>query len=250
MLEKLDAIDWPKLHHAYGAAGDVPDQLRALISPDPEHRDKALYELFGNIFHQHTIFEATSYAVPFLWEILGGPAPCDRRGVASLIGCIAEGGGYNSLRPTRDEAAWIADIRVAVRKGLGTAIALLDSPDDTLRTLCAYILAHYPEDTAQSVPALRAALAREDKIERRAALGITLMLLGEQAPGAFASEKAAPLPLERLRALAQRAVDGFTDPLNLMEVIFELALPKVSVENIVYMLDDRERWGGEDDLLL
>jgi hypothetical protein len=53
MLDGLDDIDWAAPSHAYGPATDVPDLLRALA--DPEHWEKALSGLYGNIFHQSTL---------------------------------------------------------------------------------------------------------------------------------------------------------------------------------------------------
>jgi hypothetical protein len=48
-LVELDTVPWQRLHHAYGSAGDVPDQLRALRSRDQHARDDALGQLFGNV---------------------------------------------------------------------------------------------------------------------------------------------------------------------------------------------------------
>src|SRR5262245_27202780 len=183
MLEGLSAIDWSKLHHAYyGTAEDVAVQLRALISPNKKQRDEALHGLYGNIWHQGTVYEATSHALPFLWEILSGDAPCNRSGIASLIGAVANGGRYNRLTPTPQEKAWITECRAAVRKGLSTAEPYLKSIDVPLRMLCAHILASFPEDAERFRPALREALQRETDPGRRAGLGMALMILGEVAP--------------------------------------------------------------------
>lgn len=248
MLEGLSAIDWGKLHHAYGTAEDVPDQLRALISADAKKRDDALHELFGNIHHQSTIYEATAYAVPFLWEILARSASCDRTGIVSLIGAIANGGGYHRANPTPQEKAWIAESRAAVRKGLGIAETHLASKDVELRMLCAHILASYPEDAERFRPALRAALQREKDVGRRAGMGMALMILGEPAPDAFASTETTVLPLARLQEITQRAIDGLTERNNILDFIFELSLTRIDVDTILEWLDDRERWGGEDDV--
>src|SRR5262245_6147123 len=146
MLEGLSAIDWSKLHHAYGTAEDVPHQLRALISSDTAERDDAVEALFSNISHQGTVYEATAHAVPFLWEVLAGNAVCDRSGVVNLVGAIANGGGYHLFDPSPQEAVWIAECRAAVRKGLDIAESHLTSKDIELRMLCAHILASFPED--------------------------------------------------------------------------------------------------------
>ena len=39
MLEALYRIEWRKLTHAYGNAGDVPGMLLLLVSPEPAERD-------------------------------------------------------------------------------------------------------------------------------------------------------------------------------------------------------------------
>ncbi|WP_338790890.1 hypothetical protein [Bernardetia sp. MNP-M8] len=70
MLEKIDTIPWAKLQHAYGSAADVPDTIRSLTFSDKELRKNALWVLYGNIFHQGTRYEATPYAIPFLFELI------------------------------------------------------------------------------------------------------------------------------------------------------------------------------------
>lgn len=70
MLEKLDTIPWSELQHAYGSAADVPNNIRGLASSDKEIRKKALWTLYGNIFHQGTRYNATPYAIPFLFELI------------------------------------------------------------------------------------------------------------------------------------------------------------------------------------
>lgn len=91
MLDGLDQIDWARLGHAYGPAGDVPEQIRALCSADPGTRAAARWQLYGNIFHQGTRYEATAYAVPFLLEVLGAPDTADRAELLELLSSIAIG---------------------------------------------------------------------------------------------------------------------------------------------------------------
>ncbi|WP_405102220.1 hypothetical protein [Micromonospora sp. NBC_01412] len=77
MFDGLDDIDRPRPGHAYGSAGDVPGQLRALRSPDPKAGKTALGDRFADIFHQGARYEASAYAVPFLLELAGGLAAPD-----------------------------------------------------------------------------------------------------------------------------------------------------------------------------
>ncbi|MEU8301336.1 hypothetical protein AB0C04_29115 [Micromonospora sp. NPDC048909] len=87
----LDSIDWASLTHAYGSAEDVPGLIRDLRSSDAEVRSAAMYELYGNIYHQGTRYEASAYAVPFLLELLADPATPARHEVIQLLSCLAVG---------------------------------------------------------------------------------------------------------------------------------------------------------------
>jgi hypothetical protein len=90
VLDGLDTIAWDRLTHAYGAAIDVPEFLRRLAVGNGE----ALGELFGTIWHQGTVYDATAYAVPFLIELLDVEG-VDIGGVLALLGCIAGGSSYD-----------------------------------------------------------------------------------------------------------------------------------------------------------
>ncbi len=65
---RLRVVNWNKLNHAYGKAGDVPDLLLQLL--EPERFEGAMYQVWGNLYHQGSRYEATSVAVPFLVELL------------------------------------------------------------------------------------------------------------------------------------------------------------------------------------
>ncbi|HWS35161.1 MAG TPA: hypothetical protein VN408_20770 [Actinoplanes sp.] len=87
MLEKLSEVPWARLGHAYGSAADVPDQIRALRTGDAA----ALRALNGNIVHQGTRYEASAFAVPFLIELLAGPATPARADLLALLTRLAIG---------------------------------------------------------------------------------------------------------------------------------------------------------------
>ena len=90
-LAGLDDIDWSGLEHAYGEAEDVPDQLRALVSQDPDERAKTIDQLYGNIFHQGTRYQATAYAVPFLARLALEPGTFRRAELVDMLGSITVG---------------------------------------------------------------------------------------------------------------------------------------------------------------
>src|SRR5262245_59533068 len=102
MLDGLEAVDWASLRHAYGEATDVPGLLRALLSSDPKVREETIYELFGNIWHQGTVYPASAAAVPFLYELLTAPEVQDKPAIAHLLASIAEGVGYLEVHAVDD----------------------------------------------------------------------------------------------------------------------------------------------------
>ena len=63
ILIGIDEVPWQELHHAYGAADDVPPLLRAILSNEYDHGDFALQLLFGNIWHQRTVYQATRFVL-------------------------------------------------------------------------------------------------------------------------------------------------------------------------------------------
>lgn len=91
MLEGLDQIEWDKLTHAYGSAEDVPELIRDLASPDIKTRSHGLSQLHRNIYHQGQIYEATSYAVPFLIELIQSPDAQDKHKILSYLAGLSEG---------------------------------------------------------------------------------------------------------------------------------------------------------------
>ncbi|MEW4567779.1 HEAT repeat domain-containing protein [Tautonia sp. JC769] len=184
MLEGLDAIDWPSLTHAYGEATDVPDLLRALLSPDSGTRDEAIHTLFGNIWHQGTVYPATAAAVPFLYEMMADADLPDPDGVAFLLSSIATGRGYLDVHARDDygERAWreilskqgqslegemareaseIQSVRSAVAPGVPLLIPFLRSEHAEVRESVAEALAEYPEHARIALPALEDAVVVE-----------------------------------------------------------------------------------------
>ncbi|KAH6892542.1 hypothetical protein B0T10DRAFT_295242 [Thelonectria olida] len=87
----IDSIDWKSLNHAYGSAEDVPDILRELQSSDENVRAGAYCGLYSNIFHQGTRYDATPFAVPFLYNLLDDPATPQKDELMQLLVSLAIG---------------------------------------------------------------------------------------------------------------------------------------------------------------
>jgi HEAT repeat protein len=193
MLADLNSVDWASLTHAYGEATDIPGLLRSLLSADPKVREEAIYELFGNIWHQGTVYPASAAAVPFLYELLTAPDVQDKPKIAHLLASIATGVGYLEVHAVGDfgeptwrkilakdgksledelarEAAEINLVRRAASAGLQQLLPYLSDHEAEIRRSVAAALGNYPEHMAWSLPAIDAALVAETDEKVREAL--------------------------------------------------------------------------------
>ncbi|MFU8854453.1 hypothetical protein ACNAW0_26250 [Micromonospora sp. SL1-18] len=107
-LAGLDEIPWESLHHAYGPAVDVPDQLRALRSAEVPVRRDALSELFGNVYHQGTRWGASCHVVPFLVALADDSDTPDRATVADLLRSVVLGDRRDDELPFDPRRAFAA----------------------------------------------------------------------------------------------------------------------------------------------
>lgn len=140
----LDAQPWAEREHAYGSADDVPGQLRALASDDAEEAEEALYELYGNIVHQGSVYEATAYAVPYPARLAAaGVRPAD---MLALLGCVAESEDERSDTP--------GVCRLAVTAQLPLILPLTESADTAVRQAAVWA-AGRTGAAEQVLPALR-----------------------------------------------------------------------------------------------
>ncbi len=227
MLEGLETIDWSRLRHAYGEAVDVPGQLRALLAAEEEARQEALGDLYSNIWHQGTVYEASAYAVPFLIELLEEPSVPERMGIAHLLRELATGRSYLAVheRPPvsgrdespeleerrREELEWVRAAHAAVVEGLPVYLRLLADPDPDLRMVAPYLLAVCEERVAEIAPVLREWLTAEPVPQAKASAALGFAELYRRAD---ARELTAGVPRERWRddLLCLARADG-EDPL-------------------------------------
>ena len=204
MLEGLDEIDWANLEHAYGSAHDVPELLRALLASNKNERDEAFYELFANIRHQSTVYEATPYAVPFLAELLLCVETPDKEGVAHLLAVISAGVGYyavhasdgddakkweqileskskNLTEELKTEEAVVEKVREACEPHLELLLPYLRNQDSEIRDSVATAYSFYPSRRNEFLPEMRAALSIEEDEERRLSIQESISALEPDA---------------------------------------------------------------------
>ena len=205
MFEGLDRIDWPKLKHAYGEASDVPDLIRDLLSEEKDVRRNAIYELSGNIWHQGTVYEASSYAVPFLQELLRLPGTQDKMMIAGLLAEMADGGPYLDLAGTDekmelllmeglaregrnfdqeliDSRRYADATRDAVGKELQLLYSYLTREEPEIRRAVATALGNYPERISETLPLLEHALMSDSDEEAQHAIKNSIAVLKTTTP--------------------------------------------------------------------
>jgi len=203
----LDAVDWGRFHHAYGAADDVPDLLRALSARDEQRASVALSALWNKVRHQGGSSAPAALAVPFLLRAAAERATHNR---AQLLLLAAEAGHRNHFgRDQREDLLQVGYLpeeevvdgsgcpvqwtlqaaRDALTAGAPLLIELLDDPDPAIRANAAYALASAASPPARARDELRAKLAAEREPPVRISLVLAVTQLAvEQAddPGIVA----------------------------------------------------------------
>lgn len=181
MLEGLDEINWSQLHHAYGEANNVPQLIRKLLSKNEQERNEAISDLFQIVWHQGTVYEASSYAVPFLYELLKSPETPDKLSIAFLLANLATGrnGLYKRLDDEKEKArlqriyeedgrileeevkkqqSFEDNVRNAIRKEFNLIYPYLFCKEPSVIDDIAEMFGEYPEFKDDTLPLLKKAL--------------------------------------------------------------------------------------------
>jgi hypothetical protein len=206
MLEGLTKIDWTKLTHAYGEASDVPELITSLASKDEEERKSALWELYGNIFHQGTRYEATPYAIPFIFELIRDPQILDKANLIKFTVDLAlgypeaflpkgpnvEDWAFDAEQLKEEEEAkglddidedWLKHIDAfinsykSVLKEVPTYYKFLASKDSALKIMAIFAIAWFREVASESANKIRPLIAKEKNELILANLLISLSML-------------------------------------------------------------------------
>jgi hypothetical protein len=261
MLEGLNRIDWGKLTHAYGAATDVPDLIRGLASQTKQAREAAIYELYGNIFHQGTRYQATAHAVPFLIELLESATVAGKDRIVLLLVDCATGYAEEYLPRGLDIGTWRAQLKdlpdengkylqwyldayEAVRRGVPTFVRLANEMDGEVRLAASYALAWFREDARTSIEVVRQRLEREHEPRLVANAALVLGLLA-----GYLGESES----ERLRALLA-SKDALIRQATAIALVTSLGprAPVEAIQELIVALQAPAReelpWNGGDML--
>ena len=223
-MEKLDQVPWKQLKHAYGLAEDVPELLRALRtapSDAPNDERSPLWHLFGNIWHQGTVYEATSYAVPFLLDLAADAQTPDRIGILGLLGEVATGTGD-----------YAAKAHEAVAAGFDILLKVVKDTSD-VGLAAAHVLAQLPERGAETGPLLRSLLDAETRHLQRAGLILLLGDLGDKSDAAISALSRALSGSDTMERQAAAVTVARLKPASLPPGSREAILETLTVEKCV-----------------
>ncbi len=175
MLDDLKNIEWGNFQHAYGAAIDVPFLIEGLLSEESIIYEESINELFGNIWHQGTIYEATPKAIPFLIYIFENNQIKNKNSLLVLLACIASGNGYHQIHSKKiskndltnftaeleKEVLIVSEVRNLCEPLIKTFISELNNDESSVRETVAVALSKYPNFKDESLIALNEALKKE-----------------------------------------------------------------------------------------
>jgi len=247
MLEGLDEVEWSELDGCYRSAADAPHLLRAMTSTDPPVARAAQQELFDNIYHQGTIYQATPAVVPFFAQIARSPSAQNRVLVVLDLGALARGESYLVVHADfhekrgepmdehrlQQEVRWVHEIREAVARECPELINEAERADWAFGTAVAYVaIAVCPEEGRRLVPRLDHLSLGEIQPSRRGALALAGFLLGDRETsllddveramtGRYDAEEYGRV-LEALRTGGQTELEWMAD--NLLEALVSRGL--------------------------
>lgn len=215
LLLGLKNVDWHAIEHAYGPAIDVPDLLLALVYPTSASkkiidealrnnrtvREHVIWTLWGNVFHQGTVWQATSHVIPFLFEILrDGPNDVElQEFLVSYLHHLALGypadlfpqqidpdtyySGQSSAEvgddPEADMAGYARSCFVAVESDLSTILRFVSSEYEPLALTSIACVADFRRKAPLTIEALNKVLETERNGERPLVLAAVLIALAQ-----------------------------------------------------------------------
>lgn len=222
MLEELDAINWDGLGGAYGPAGDAPEILRGLASPDEGVAGEALDEFFSSIWHQGTVYPVTVVAVPFIVELAAGRAVHHRDALCFALGAFGD--------PNMSDGSALPAVWEALRAHSDSLLPLLEDPEEAVREAATYAVAHSGGgDKAASALAARWEVEGDPQV--RAGILLSLCVV---APAV-----GLPVAVVALR-------DPFPVPLAAAHVLLDAgrAVPGEALEHLAAAIGREAEWNG------
>lgn len=188
LLDGIEDVNWDEWEHAYGPATDFPELARQLL--EPELAKNAQYELYGNIFHQGTVYPATKHAIPWLIKLLVPESRADRAWLLGYLLDLAWGNSYMRQHAHLDddgspeyaarmaeEVSHVDGAREAVVAGFPVYLQILDEGDVTTSAAALDLMVGVPELVSklrsEAWPKIQSLLNHEDvRLRAKAVMGL------------------------------------------------------------------------------
>lgn len=166
-LSMLDQIPWIELSHAYGAAIDVPEQIRTLVTADKDKRGGLLWGFTSNLFHQGSVYSATVAAIPLFQQLLRYQSVAEKPLILELLANFALGYpedldylklnefvGYSKREYSHANDEYGRECYLSVAAGVPLYEALLDNENPRTIISSCYLMAFFPAHAFESCPKL------------------------------------------------------------------------------------------------
>jgi hypothetical protein len=186
--ETLARVDWSQLSHAYGSADDLPILIARRASGDEATARAASHELWGTVWHQGTVYEASAAAVPALAMLARDTATVDRLDLVLLLSSIATGRsfvdvhGFGGADQLARELRWVAEAHQAVAAAAPSLLGSLATEPRVFRLGLAVLVSAVSEQGAPYVPALRREFERALTVKERQLFAAVLVTLAVRDP--------------------------------------------------------------------
>jgi hypothetical protein len=139
ILWSLGQVPWSELNHAYGPAIEVPVLIYAVLVGADETRHEAWWELWGNVHHQGTVYEATVPTVPFIGLLARAEGHPDRIEALGFLREVALGNG-----------SFAAAVRRAVRPFAVSLAANWERETGLVQRAILWLISAFPDLPPQS----------------------------------------------------------------------------------------------------
>lgn len=167
IFSTLDSIDWKALGiHTYLRHEEIPQAIRALLSPDEAEREDARGFLLGAQQDFGDIYDTTPHIIPFCLEVLaleGAPGKAEMMRQLSGQGMYIAEAGVNSVHMMELCVRTYA----ALRAGLDLYLGLLAGGDREERLAACELLQYMTDDPERLIPALleRVSLEADEAVQ-------------------------------------------------------------------------------------
>lgn len=183
--EQLARVEWSRLKHAYGSADDLPEIILRRASRDEAVAGAASTELWGTVWHQGTVYEASAAAIPALATLARNPVTVDRLDVLLLLSSMATGDSYAKVHGSgtaeglAEELTWVRDTRRAIAEAASALFQAFGTAGRDVQLNLAVLATAVPR--AQGVTHVRAlahGFEAAPTAEARQVFAVSLLALG------------------------------------------------------------------------